>query len=269
MIIFLAVLFRIFLRDRLIQAARTQADKGVAGSMEGHAAMDMSLEESGSLLHRLRSKRAATSISHIFVMEWTAVIRDIALGLLIAGAIAAWVPDSFWGHFFVIDHPLLSKIWGPIIGPIVSLLSFVCSIGNVPLAAVLWNGGISFGGVIAFLFADLIILPILNIYRKYYGTKMMLFILITFYVTMVLAGYAVELLFSALGLVPTERNAKVGETAIHWNYTSVLNIIFIVIALGLVYRFVRTGGISMLKMMGGAPHDSDSNEGCVPTSMPT
>jgi uncharacterized membrane protein YraQ (UPF0718 family) len=269
MIVLLAVLFRIFLRDRLIQAARTQADKGVAGSMEGHAAMDMSLEESGSLLHRLRSKRAATSISHIFVMEWTAVIRDIALGLLIAGAIAAWVPDSFWGHFFVIDHPLLSKIWGPIIGPIVSLLSFVCSIGNVPLAAVLWNGGISFGGVIAFLFADLIILPILNIYRKYYGTKMMLFILITFYVTMVLAGYAVELLFSALGLVPTERNAKVGETAIHWNYTSVLNIIFIVIALGLVYRFVRTGGISMLKMMGGAPHDSDSNEGCVPTSMPT
>ena len=120
---------------------------------------------------RLRSRQAFTSVSHIFVMEWAAVIRDIVLGLLIAGAVAAWVPDSFWGHFFLAGHPSLSKIWGPLIGPIVSLLSFVCSIGNVPLAGVLWNGGISFGGVVAFIFADLIILPILVIYRKYYGTQ--------------------------------------------------------------------------------------------------
>ena len=123
-------------------------------------------------------------MSHIFVMEWAAVIRDIVVGLLIAGAVAAWVPDSFWGHLFLSGHPLASKVWGPLIGPVVSLLSFVCSIGNVPLAAVLWNGGISFGGVMAFIFADLIIVPILVIYRKYYGTRMMLFILATFYVTM-------------------------------------------------------------------------------------
>src|ERR1039457_5494005 len=218
--------------------------------MEGHAAMDMTIHEEGSLWRRLRHKQALTSTSHIFIMEWTAVIRDIAIGLLIAGAIAAWVPASFWHHFFAVDHPLLSKIWGPLTGPIVSLLSFVCSIGNVPLAGVLWNGGISFGGVVSFIFADLIILPILVIYRKYYGTRMMLFILATFYVTMVLAGYVVEFLFGALGLIPTTRNAKVAEMAIHWDYTTFLNIAALVLAAGLVYRFVRTGALPMLKMMG-------------------
>ena len=192
-------------------------------------------------------------MSHIFVMEWAAVIRDIAIGLLIAGAVAAWVPDSFWGHLFFTGHPLASKLWGPLIGPVVSLLSFVCSIGNVPLAAVLWNGGISFGGVVAFIFADLIIVPILVIYRKYYGTKMMLFILATFYASMAAAGYLIELIFGGLGLIPAGRHAKVLEASIQWNYTTVLNIIFLLLAAAMCYRFVRSGGISMLKMMGGAP----------------
>ena len=169
------------------------------------------------------------------------------------------MPDSFWHRFFAVDHPLLSKIWGPLIGPIVSVLSFVCSIGNVPLAGVLWNAGISFGGVISFLFADLIIVPILAIYKKYYGTRMMLFILASFYATMVIAGYVVEILFSLLGLVPTERNAKVGETHVQWNYTTVLNIVAILVAAGLSYRFVRTGGVKMLRMMGGTPDTEHSD----------
>ncbi len=253
MIVLIAVVFRLFLRQRLIEAARAQSEKGLAGSMEGHAAMDMSISEEGSLWHRLQSKPGLTSVSHIFVMEWAAVLRDIVVGLLIAGAVAAWVPDSFWQRFFFVGHPLLSKIWGPLIGPIVSMLSFVCSIGNVPLAGVLWNAGISFGGVISFLFADLIIIPILLIYKKYYGTRMMLFILGSFYATMVAAGYAVGILFSLLGLVPTERDAKVGEITIQWNYTTVLNIVALAVAFGLVYRFVRTGGMPMLKMMGGKP----------------
>ena len=253
MIVLIAVVFRLFLRQRLIDDARVQSDRGLAGSMEGHAAMDMAISEEGSLWHRLRSKEAVTSVSHIFIMEWAAVIRDIVLGLLMAGAIAAWVPDSFWHRFFAVDHPLLSKVWGPLIGPIVSMMSFVCSIGNVPLAGVLWNAGISFGGVISFLFADLIILPILVIYKKYYGTKMMLFILGSFYVTMVAAGYLVEIVFSLLSLVPTKRNANVGETPIQWNYTTVLNILALLLAAGLSYRFVRTGGLPMLRMMGGKP----------------
>jgi uncharacterized membrane protein YraQ (UPF0718 family) len=123
MIILLAVLFRIFLRQKLVEEARTQADKGVAGSMEGHAAMDMSIQQSGSLLRRLRSPQAATSVSHIFFMEWAAVVRDIVIGLLIAGAVAAWVPNSFWQHLFLTSDPTWAKVWGPIIGPVVSILA--------------------------------------------------------------------------------------------------------------------------------------------------
>ncbi len=253
MIVFIAVLFRTFLTKKLVNDARRQADRGLAGSMEGHAAMDMSVKASGSLWTRLTSAEGLTSVSHIFVMEWAAVLRDVVVGLLIAGALGAWVPDAFWQHLFLTGHPLLAKIWGPLLGPVISVLAFVCSIGNVPLAAVLWNGGISFGGVISFIFADLIILPILVIYRKYYGTAMMLFILATFYAAMVAAGYAVELIFGATGLIPTTRNAKVLSPSISWNYTTYLNLVFLVVAAALVWRFFRSGGAIMLKMMGGNP----------------
>ena len=253
MIVLMAVAFRLFVRQRLIAAAREQADKGLAGSMEGHAAMDMSIQARGSFWRRLLNRDGYTSVSHIFVMEWAAVIRDIVVGLLIAGAVAAWVPNSFWQHLFLTGHPLAAKLWGPVIGPVISVLSFVCSIGNVPLAAVLWNGGISFGGVISFIFADLIIIPILVIYRKYYGTRMMLALLGIFYVTMVLGGYIVEFLFGGLGLIPAERTAKVAEAGIQWNYTTVLNIIFLLLAAALLVRFFRSGGGAMLKMMGGSP----------------
>jgi hypothetical protein len=260
MIVMLAVLFRLFLRERLLREAKDQADRGIAGSMEGHAAMDMSVQGDGSLWGRLRSPAGYTSVSHVFVMEWAAVIRDIVIGLLIAGAIAAWVPMTFWESFFFSDHPLWSKVWGPLIGPLVAVLSFVCSIGNVPLAAVLWNGGISFGGVIAFIFADLIILPILNIYRKYYGPRMMWFLLATFYASMVAAAYLVEILFAVLRITPTERNATVLEPSISWNYTTYLNITFLLVAAALVWRFFRTGGRQMLAMMGGGPEDQGGHE---------
>jgi uncharacterized protein len=255
MIILIAVIFRLFLRQRLLNDARVQADRGLAGSMEGHAAMDMSVQGEGSTWQRLRSAQGFTSVSHVFVMEWAAVIRDIVIGLLIAGTVAAWIPESFWQHLFITDQPFWSKVWGPLIGPVVSVLSFVCSIGNVPLAAVLWNGGISFGGVVSFIFADLIIIPILIIYRKYYGTRMMLFILWTFYVTMVAAGYLVEIVFAVLHLTPTVRNASVLEPSISWNYTSVLNLVFLAIAAVLLWRFFRTGGRQMLAMMNGSPDD--------------
>jgi hypothetical protein len=259
MIILLAVAFRLFVRARLIEAARQQAGRGLAGSMEGHAAMDMSIQSGGTFWQRLFSREGYTSVSHIFVMEWAAVIRDIVLGLLIAGAVGAWVPDSFWQHLFLTSHPLGSKLWGPLIGPVIAVLSFVCSIGNVPLAGVLWNGGISFGGVVAFIFADLIIIPILIIYRKYYGTRMMLVLLATFYATMVIAAYIVEFLFGGLGLIPTERAAKVGEHGIEWNYTTILNIIFLLLAAALLVRFFRSGGRAMLKMMGGSPDEQSQH----------
>ncbi|WP_079179172.1 permease [Streptomyces humi] len=258
MIIALAVLFRLFLRDRLLRAAREQAERGVAGSMEGHAAMDMSVQREGSFARRLFSTDGFTSVSHVFVMEWAAILRDLVIGLLIAGAIAAWVPDSFWRAFFFDGHPLAAKLWGPLIGPLVAIASFVCSIGNVPLAVVLWKGGISFGGVVAFLFADLLILPILNIYRKYYGARMALFVLGTFYTAMVLAGYVVEFVFGGLGLIPDRAHATVPDNGITWNYTTWLNIAFLLLAAILIARFLQTGGKDMLGMMGGSPdHDHD------------
>jgi uncharacterized protein len=253
MIILLGVTFKIFVGEKLVEGARRQAERGLAGSMEGHAAMDMSISSGGSFWQRLVSRDGYTAVSHIFVMEWAAVIRDVVGGLLIAGAVGAWVPDTFWRHLFLTGHPLAARLWGPLIGPVISLLSFVCSIGNVPLAGVLWNGGISFGGVVAFIFADLIIIPILIIYRKYYGTKMMLVLLGIFYATMAIAGYIVEFLFSALGLVPAERAAKVAEQSLQWNYTTVLNIIFLLFAAALLVRFFRSGGGPMLRMMGGTP----------------
>jgi uncharacterized protein len=267
MIVVLAVLFRLFVRSRLIDAAREQADRGLAGSMEGHAAMDMSIQREGSFWRRLFSGEGFTSVSHVFVMEWLAILRDLILGLFIAGAIAAWVPETFWQNFFLADHPGWAAVWGPIVGPIVAIVSFVCSIGNVPLAAVLWNGGISFGGVIAFIFADLLIIPILNIYRKYYGTRMMLTLLGTFYAAMVTAGYLVELLFGTANLIPTQRSATVMQAGISWNYTSGLNIVFLLIAALLTVRFFTSGGMPMLRMMGGSPeatnghhHHSDQSD---------
>ena len=245
----LILLFRWFLNRELLDEAKAQADRGVKGRMEGHAEMDMSVTEGGSLWQRLTSERGLTAISHYFVMDWAAVWMDIVGGLLIAGALAAWVPDEFWRSFFIVDHPLLATLWGPIVGPLVAVISFVCSVGNIPLAAVLWNGGISFGGVIAFIFADLIVLPILNIYRKYYGLKMAGFLFVTFYAAMAAAALIVELIFGALGLIPAQRDARVVEASIAWDYTSWLNIAFLILAALLVWRFLKTGGPAMLRMM--------------------
>ncbi|WIX99473.1 permease [Amycolatopsis mongoliensis] len=253
MIVLLAVLFRIFVRRRLLEEAREQAEKGIAGSMEGHAAMDMSVPGPGTFRQRLFSADGFTAVAHVFVMEWAAILRDLVIGLLIAGAVGAWVPESWWRALFFTDHPVASAVWGPIIGPVVAILAFVCSIGNVPLAAVLWNGGISFGGVVAFLFADLLILPILNIYRKYYGARMTLVLLGTFYAAMAGAGYVVELLFGVAGLIPAERSATVMREGVSWNYTTWLNLVFLLLAAALVTRFLRTGGAGMLRMMGGSP----------------
>ncbi|WP_405565598.1 permease [Streptomyces sp. NBC_01180] len=261
MIVALAVLFRLFLRDTLLRRAREQAERGLTGAMEGHAAMDMSVQREGSFVRRLLSREGFTSTSHVFVMEWAAILRDLVIGLLIAGAIAAWVPDSFWRTFFFDGHPLASKLWGPVIGPLVAIASFVCSIGNVPLAVVLWKGGISFGGVVSFVFADLLILPILNIYRKYYGAKTALFLLGTLYLATVVAGYIVEFIFGGLRLIPDQADARVPMGGATWNYTTFLNIAFLILAAALLIRFFRTGGRSMLGMMGDTPSSGHDHEG--------
>jgi uncharacterized protein len=250
MILLLAVLFRVFLTHRLVDEARSEAEKGRLGSMEGHAEMDMSVENDRPLWRRVTSPGGFTATANYFVMDWAAVARDVFGGLLIAGMLAAWVPDSFWQGFFFENHHTLAKFWGPLVGPAVAILSFVCSIGNVPLAAVLWNGGISFGGVLSFIFADLIILPILNIYRRYYGWRMAGFLLVAFYATMVLAGLAIEFLFEGIGIERHARNAKVEMASVTWNYTTFLNIPFLLLAGLLFWRYFRRGGgWAMLRVM--------------------
>src|SRR5207237_800526 len=184
------------------------------------------------------------------VMDWAALGRVVFGGLLIAGVLAAVVADAFWQWVCLDHHPRLAKFWGPVGGRAVAIFSFVCSIGNVPLAAVLWNGGISFGGVLSFIFADLIILPILDIYRRYYGWRMAGFLLASFYATMVAAGLAVEFLFEGFGIERHARNAKVEMASVAWNYTTFLNIVFLLVAGTLVWRYFRRGGgWAMLRMM--------------------
>lgn len=221
MIVLVALGFRLWMRGRIVEAARRQAEQRLAGSMEGHAAMDMSVQGDAGFWARLLSRDGVTAVSRYFVMDWAAVLRDIVLG--------------------------------PLIGPLLAVISFVCSVGNVPLAAVLWNGGISFGGVVSFLFADLIIIPIILIYKKYYGWKATSRICLVFYAAMVIAGYAVELIFGPLGMVPHDRSLAVAETGISWNYTTWLNIAFLALAAALLTVFLRTGSIGMLRMMGGSP----------------
>ncbi len=248
MVLLLAVLFRLTFRPTLAHAAREQAQRGLLGRMEGHAGMDMSLTE-GPLARRLLSPQAFTTISHYFFMDIWSIATDLALGFLIAGALGAWVPESFWSGLFLTGHPLLAALWGPIIGPLLAVVSFVCSVGNVPLAAVLWNGGISFGGVISFIFADLIIIPILNIHRRYYGRQAMLYILILSYITMVLAGLIVSLVFGAAGWTPEGISISILESHIQWGATSLLDVIFLALIVVLGVRFLTTGGVRMLRAM--------------------
>jgi uncharacterized membrane protein YraQ (UPF0718 family) len=260
MISIMALLFRVFLTPRLVAVARGHAEEGRAGRMEGHAAMydrdTMAVKSNGTTWQKLRSPDGRTATSHFFIMDWASVWTDIVIGLLVAGALAAWIPQYWWKALFFTNNHTLALIWGPLVGPLIAVLSFVCSVGNVPLAAVLWNSGISFGGVIAFIFADLIIFPILRIYKKYYGMKMALYIFGVFYIAMAGTGYLVEAIFAVLHIVPHVRNAQVLHAGLTFNYTTLLNIIFIGIAGAFIWRFLQTGGPMMLKHMNTQHKDS-------------
>ena len=248
MVLLLPVIFRLSLRRRLSDEARSNAERGRLGRMEGHAAMDMSVTE-GPFLRRLLSARAFTSISHYFVMNAYSLWADLVLGFLIAGALGAWVPHTLWSALFLTGHGAASQVWGAFIGPLIAVVSFVCSVGNIPLAAVLWRGGISFGGAIAFIFADLIIIPILNIYRRYYGGRVSLYLFGVSYATMALAGLIVGAVFEAAGAVPSLRSVAAFQTTISWDYDTFLDIAFLVLIAVLLARFLRTGGLMMLGEM--------------------
>ncbi len=248
MVVLLALVFRLTLTHRLSDGARLQADRGIPGKMEGHAVMDMSVTD-GPLLQRIVSPRALTSVSHYFFMNVYGLWWDLLLGFLIAGAIGAWVPAAVWSHLFFGGAGPWSALWSALIGPLIALLSYVCSVGNVPLAAVLWRNGIGFGGAIAFIFGDLLILPILNIYRKYYGGRVAIYLFAVSYLTMAVAGLGVGAVFNALRWVPSERNVTAFSTGVSWDPTTALDIVLLAVIALLAVVFLRTGGIAMLRMM--------------------
>ena len=192
---------------------------------------------------RLTSARAWSDVAHNFRGDWQMLYKEIALGFLLAGFIAQF-GNGFFEHLFLRHAPApLPTIENVIVGPIIAVLSFVCSVGNVPLAAVLWSGGISFAGVLAFLFADLIVIPILLIYRKYYGTRFTMRITALMFVTMVIAALIVNGIFSALGLVPTGPRPTRADifSAIHVDYKLALNLLGLAIFAGLFWLTARRG----------------------------
>ena len=167
--------------------------------------------------------------------------RELVIGYVVAGFLTVLVPVHVWNTVFLHGHGFWTSLENVIVGPFVAIISFVCSIGNVPLAAALWHGGISFGGVIAFIFADLITFPLLLIYRKYYGTRLTMRLLVWFWAVMAIAGLIVEGLFDAAGLIPATRPHSIVATTFQWNYTTFLNIVFLALA-GYLYWLYRNRG---------------------------
>ena len=218
----MTVLVKLTYPKQLVEEARRRVDE-TGGHDHGSAET-----ERGPLIERLRNPATRVAIAQNFAMDFSMLWKDLLGGFLIAGALAAFVPDHAWKTLFLNGAaPGVQLVGNAIVGPVIAILSFVCSIGNVPLAAVLWASGISFGGVLAFLYADLIVLPLLDVYRKYYGVRMMLYIFAVFFTTMVIAAIVMDGAFSALHLVPKPNpNIRHDLTMFALNYTFVLNVVF-------------------------------------------
>ncbi len=244
MIVLLALSGSLVIARQVATRARDRLQAGEMGGGHDHTAMvgvsdERQLElERAPWSKKLRSRAAWSDAASYTVADLKMLRRELVIGYAIAGLLTVLVPTHVWNDVFLHGHGALTSVENVIVGPFIAVISFVCSIGNVPMAAALWKGGISFGGVIAFIFADLITLPLLLIYRKYYGTRLTLRLLAWFWVVMAIAGLAVEVLFSAAGLVPTDRNREIAETSFHWNYTTFLNFAFLAVG-GYLYWLYR------------------------------
>jgi uncharacterized protein len=222
LVVIMAAVVSLTYPRRLIEEARHHAE-GAGGHDHG----DMTAP-GATLWAKLSGRQGRVMIAQNFAMDWGMLWKDLALGFLIAGALSIFVPDGAWQTLFVTHASLWVQVpANALIGPLVAVISFVCSIGNVPMAAVLWGAGISFGGGLAFLYADLIVLPLLDVYRRYYGWKMAAYIGAVFYATMVLAALAMDVLFNTVGWIPT-RNPNIQAEMMHFDldYTFWLNIVF-------------------------------------------
>ena len=220
MILLMWAMLRLFVSKKLEEQARQHARGADTGHEHHMAATDIPLRE------KLTDSQSWSDVAHNFRGDWQMLWKEIVIGLLLAGYIALLGDDFFNGLFLTGAPPLVQTVWGALIGPVIAMLSFVCSVGNIPLAAVLWSGGLSFAGVLAFIFADLIVLPIIVAYRKYYGNAYAARIVALMFVTMVLAALIIDVLFGAVGLIPSVRpttNDVFGT--IKLDYKAVLNAI--------------------------------------------
>jgi uncharacterized membrane protein YraQ (UPF0718 family)/YHS domain-containing protein len=229
---------RLFVTRRLEDEARRRAEAAEVGHQHSSAGAD-----GLPFRRKLTSLQAWSDVAHNFRSDWEMLWREIVAGFAIAGFIALLPLDFFNGLFLTDASPPVRLLENVILGPVVAVLSFVCSVGNAPLAAVLWGGGISFAGVIAFIYADLIIIPIVIAYTKYYGRELTARLVAIMFASMVLAALAVDGLFSALGLVPTKRPSidSISSRGVSWNYTTFLNIVFLAVAVVLVALTLRRG----------------------------
>ena len=229
------LLARIFFSPTIVESGRVHVEEANPRGHE-HDHGDM-LAPGSTIWQKLRSGEGWRYISHYFQMDWSMLQTDLILGFVIAGFLAIAVPASWWQALYVEHAPvLLRAVENALVGPIIAVLSFVCSIGNVPLAAVLWNGGSTFGGVIAFLYADLIVLPLIDVYRRYYGWPLTWRMVGVFYAAMVLSGLIVEGAFALFHAVPTPMGGLLMAIEhVGFDYTTVLNVVFIILTAILVW----------------------------------
>ncbi len=236
LIAIMALLLRVFVSPRAERQARRHAQQADAGHQHHAAVTQLSLRE------RLTSVNAWSDVAHNFRNDWGMLYREIALGFVLAGFVGLLGNDFFNGLFLLHAPGPLRLIENVLVGPLIAVLSFVCSVGNVPLAAVLWSGGIGFAGVIAFVFADLIVLPIVAIYRKYYGTSFALRIVALMLITMVIAALAVDGLFSLLGLIPHVRPTRAEIfSSVKLDYKLITNVLGGAIFIALFALTMRRG----------------------------
>jgi uncharacterized membrane protein YraQ (UPF0718 family)/YHS domain-containing protein len=244
MIVLLAATGSLVVGRYLAARARDRLRSGQMAGGHDHQAMVGVTEERQSELERtswgrkLRSRAAWADAASYTIADLTMLRRELVIGYVVAGFLTVMVPTDVWNAVFMQGHGFWTSVQNVIVGPFIAIISFVCSIGNVPLAAALWQGGISFGGVIAFIFADLITLPLLLIYRKYYGGRLTLRLLAWFWLVMSVASLITEVVFDAAGLIPTARTGEIVSTTFQWNYTTYLNLAFLAIA-GYLYWLYR------------------------------
>ena len=233
MIVLLAFFGGLLLQRGLIAAARRRVSEPAGEGEHDHVVMSGVSEQRQRELEqqpwrqKLTSQAAWADSASYTVADLKMLRSEMVIGYLVAGFLTVLVPASAWNALFMQGHGIWTSIENAIVGPVIAFLSFVCSIGNVPMAAALWKGGISFGGVISFIFADLVAAPLVLIYRRYYGGALTLRLVGLFWAVMAAAGLAVEAIFSVAGIIPTHRSTQIVATSFHWNYTTVLNLIFL------------------------------------------